>query len=49
MADAKSERGPGHTLVEDGTEFKGALTSKCPIVVRGRVEGEIETPSSRSR
>ncbi len=33
------------TLVEEGTEFKGSLTSTCPVVVRGRVEGEIDTPS----
>lgn len=33
------------TIVEDGTELKGTLTSTCPIVVRGRVEGEVDTPS----
>ena len=33
------------TVVEDGTELRGTLTSTCPIVVRGRVEGDIETPS----
>jgi cytoskeletal protein CcmA (bactofilin family) len=33
------------TLVEEGTEFKGSLTSSCPVVVRGKVEGEISTPS----
>lgn len=33
------------TIVEDGTELRGTLTSTCPIVVRGRVEGEIDTPS----
>ena len=33
------------TIVEEGTEFKGILTSTCPIVVRGRIEGEIDTPS----
>lgn len=34
-----------HTVVEEGTEFKGALTSSCPIDVRGRVEGDIATPA----
>ena len=29
------------TLVEEGTEFKGSLVSKCPVAVNGRVEGEI--------
>jgi cytoskeletal protein CcmA (bactofilin family) len=33
------------TLVEEGTEFKGSMTSSCPVVVRGRVEGEVQTPS----
>src|SRR3954465_11539780 len=33
-----------HTLVEEGTEFKGTLSSKCPIVVMGKVEGEIAGP-----
>jgi cytoskeletal protein CcmA (bactofilin family) len=33
------------TIVEEGTEFKGILLSTCPIVVRGRIEGEIDTPS----
>lgn len=33
------------TIVEEGTEFKGVLLSTCPIVVRGRIEGEIDTPS----
>ncbi len=34
-----------HTVVEEGTEFKGALTSSCPIDVRGKIEGDITTPS----
>ena len=33
------------TLIEEGTEFKGSIRSSCPIVVNGRIEGEIETPS----
>jgi cytoskeletal protein CcmA (bactofilin family) len=33
------------TLVEEGTEFKGSLTSRCPVEVRGRVEGDLEAPS----
>ncbi len=33
------------TVVEEGTNFKGTLSSSCPIDVRGRIEGEIETPS----
>lgn len=33
------------TVVEEGTEFKGTLSSSCPVDVRGRVEGELSTPS----
>ena len=43
MADNKS--GEKQTLVEEGTQFKGSLTSTCPVQVRGKVEGEIEAPS----
>lgn len=42
MADAKSEAKT--TTIEEGTEFKGSLTSDCPIVVRGRFEGEVTAP-----
>jgi cytoskeletal protein CcmA (bactofilin family) len=33
------------TLVEEGTQFKGALSSNCPIDVKGRVEGEVTAPA----
>src|SRR5690242_18930192 len=33
------------TIVEDDTTLKGALVSKCPIVVRGKIEGEVTAPS----
>jgi cytoskeletal protein CcmA (bactofilin family) len=33
------------TLIDEGTEFKGTLTSSSPIVVMGRVEGELRGPS----
>lgn len=33
------------TVVEEGTHFKGDLTSTCPIDVRGRVEGDVQAPS----
>src|SRR5882672_2248075 len=39
MADTKK------TLIEEGTEFKGTLTSTCAVVVMGRVEGELKGPS----
>ena len=39
MSDSK------RTLIEEGTELKGTLTSSCPIVVMGRVEGDLTGPS----
>jgi len=33
------------TLVEEGTQFKGSLSSSCPIVVKGRIDGDISAPS----
>jgi cytoskeletal protein CcmA (bactofilin family) len=33
-----------HTLVEEGTEFKGTMSSSCPIVVMGKVEGNVTGP-----
>lgn len=33
------------TIVEEGTQFKGDLSSTCPVDVRGRVEGQVEAPS----
>jgi cytoskeletal protein CcmA (bactofilin family) len=37
--------GDKKTLVEEGTQFKGSLSSKCPVVVRGRIEGDVQAPS----
>ena len=42
ISDASAEK---KTLVEEGTELKGSITSKCPIVVRGKIDGEISAPS----
>jgi cytoskeletal protein CcmA (bactofilin family) len=33
------------TLVEEGTQFKGSLSSTCPIVVKGKIEGDVTAPS----
>jgi cytoskeletal protein CcmA (bactofilin family) len=33
------------TLVEEGTIFKGSLTSTCPIFVKGTISGDLEAPS----
>lgn len=37
--------GGKRTLVEEGTQFKGSLSSSCPIVVKGKVDGDISAPS----
>lgn len=41
------EAGSGgrQTLIEAGTAFRGSFSSDCPIVVKGRIEGEISGPS----
>jgi cytoskeletal protein CcmA (bactofilin family) len=39
-----SVRGDKQTLIENGTEFKGTMKSTCPVVVNGRVEGELSAP-----
>jgi cytoskeletal protein CcmA (bactofilin family) len=44
MSDAKNGHGR-KTLVEEGTQFKGSLTSDCPIEVKGRIEGELSAPA----
>ncbi|HEY2511840.1 MAG TPA: polymer-forming cytoskeletal protein [Polyangiaceae bacterium] len=44
MSEAKKAGGP-RTLVEEGTSLKGSLSSKCPIDVKGRVEGDLTAPS----
>ena len=33
------------TLVEEGTTFKGSLTSTVPLLVRGAVSGDLEAPA----
>jgi cytoskeletal protein CcmA (bactofilin family) len=40
-----SDAGEKRTLVEEGTSFQGSMTSTCPVVVRGRIEGELEAPA----
>jgi cytoskeletal protein CcmA (bactofilin family) len=42
MSDGKSGK---RTLVEEGTEVKGSMASSCPIVVMGKIDGEVTGPS----
>ncbi len=41
MTDPKNRR----TFVEQGTHFRGALSSDCPVEVNGKVEGEVNAPA----
>jgi cytoskeletal protein CcmA (bactofilin family) len=45
MSDAKGAGSGRKTLVDEGTQFKGSLSSDCPIEVKGRIEGEVNAPS----
>lgn len=45
MSEQKNSASTKKTLVEEGTHFKGALSSNCPIEVKGRVEGEVTAPA----
>ena len=48
MADpklAESLASARKTLIEEGTEFRGALKSNCPVVVSGKIDGELDAPS----
>lgn len=38
---------PKQTLVEEGTELKGTLKSRCQVVVNGSIDGQIEAPALR--
>lgn len=41
MADMNDKK----TLVDEGSDFRGNLTSKCAVIVRGSVDGELNAPS----
>jgi cytoskeletal protein CcmA (bactofilin family) len=44
MSDSKNNS-DRKTLVEEGTQFKGSLSSNCPIEVKGRIEGDVTAPA----
>lgn len=44
MSDNNGRPTGKHTLIEEGTEFKGSLSSNCPIVVVGKIEGDVTGP-----
>lgn len=45
MTDTTQDPKQKRTLVEEGTEFRGTITSDCPVVVMGKVDGELEAPA----
>jgi cytoskeletal protein CcmA (bactofilin family) len=45
MMDSKNATHGRKTLVEEGTQFKGSLSSNCPIEVKGRIEGDVSAPA----
>jgi len=45
MMDSKNAKHDRKTLVEEGTQFKGSLSSNCPIEVRGLIEGDVSAPA----
>jgi cytoskeletal protein CcmA (bactofilin family) len=44
MSDSTNGRSGKRTLIDEGTELKGSVKSSCPVVVMGRVEGDISGP-----
>jgi cytoskeletal protein CcmA (bactofilin family) len=42
---ASNEGRPKQTVIEDGTEFKGVLTTKHGVVVKGSFQGDLTGPS----
>jgi cytoskeletal protein CcmA (bactofilin family) len=51
MAEPRNSKGSAggagdrKTVIEEGTQFKGSLSSSCPIVVRGQLQGDVAAPS----
>jgi cytoskeletal protein CcmA (bactofilin family) len=39
--------GEKRTVVEEGTELEGSLSSNCPIVMSGKIAGDVSAPSLR--
>ncbi len=40
----ETTKGEKQTLIEQGTEFTGTMKSTCPVVVNGRIEGDLTAP-----
>lgn len=33
------------TVVEEGTEFRGSMTSSCSVIVKGKIAGDLTSPA----
>jgi len=33
------------TVVEEGTEFRGSMTSSCAVIVKGKISGDLASPA----
>lgn len=33
------------TVVEEGTVFQGSMSSTCPMVIKGRIDGDVSGPA----
>ena len=44
-SDDASKPDARRTVIEQGSEFRGTLSSSCPVDVHGVIEGEIQTPA----
>lgn len=45
MDDPKTTERSRITVVEEGTHFKGSMSSSCPVVVKGAIAGDVQTPA----
>ena len=45
MSGMNEKQSDKRTFVEEGTELKGSLTSTCPVLVRGKIEGDVNAPA----
>jgi cytoskeletal protein CcmA (bactofilin family) len=45
LTHAESRPAEPATIVQEGTDFRGNFTSTCPIVVNGRIQGDVKAPT----
>lgn len=42
---SKESAGDRRTVIEEGTEFRGVMVSKRPVLLRGMLDGELQAPN----